>query len=151
MDNSHHRKHYNKGLRFCCFISIQEKVEYDNSRNIDIITINSSNSFRFFYQIKFSPTIIITENITYIYDSAALYKCIRKKTILVLRHYNNKQVRFCRFLSHKVQYDRKHHRKLYNNSNDFTSLYSETCLHRTLSKPKTCLNQTDFTVLYTEP
>ena len=29
--------------------------------------------------------------------------------------------------------------------------YSETYLSRTLSKPKTCLNQTDFTVLYTEP
>ena len=29
--------------------------------------------------------------------------------------------------------------------------YSETCLNQTLSKQKTCLNQTDFTVLYTEP
>ena len=28
----------------------------------------------------------------------------------------------------------------------FVNMYSETCLNRTLSKPKTCLNQTDFTV-----
>ena len=26
------------------------------------------------------------------------------------------------------------------------NIYSETCVNRTLSKPKTCLNQTDFTV-----
>jgi hypothetical protein len=29
--------------------------------------------------------------------------------------------------------------------------YSETCLNRTLNKPKTCPNQTDFTVLSTKP
>ena len=31
-----------------------------------------------------------------------------------------------------------------------TSIYSESCLNRILSKPTTCLNQTDFTVLSTE-
>ena len=29
--------------------------------------------------------------------------------------------------------------------------YNEACLNQTLSKPETCLNQTNFTVLYTEP
>ena len=29
-------------------------------------------------------------------------------------------------------------------------IYSDTCLKRTLSKPKSCLNQTDFTVPYTK-
>ena len=106
--------------------------------NYDIITYFLNLAFCSEHFISIKHRILATFNINkkFNFDSLCAFKELPINHVYFIPYYDlHASIVLCKnFLANLTQNE-----------------YSKTCLNRTLSKPKTCLNQTDFTVLSNKP